>query len=466
MQTETIAAIATAAGTAGVGIVRISGEQAAEVAGRVFSSPSGKEPGRYKTHTVHYGYVHDDGQPVDEALLILMRAPHSFTAEDTVEIQCHGGSFLVRRVLETVLKHGARLAEPGEFTKRAFLNGRIDLSQAEAVMSLIQSQNEYAWKASLNQLKGRVSEEIGELRAEILYQAAFLESALDDPEHISLEGYNEKLYPLLQKLEERLCRLIASFDNGRLMREGIKTVIIGKPNAGKSSLLNLLAGEERAIVTEVAGTTRDILEETVLLDGIPLRILDTAGIRHTEDLVESIGIERALHHVKDADMILYVADALAGFDENDEQIWRHICEKQVIVLINKSDLLDQEQADERLSALAAQLPKERRDEPPILFSAKDGDGLEALADELKKRFFFGGLSWDESVVITNVRHKNLLKEALESLRLVEKSIEDQMPEDFYSIDLMDAYKRLGLILGEEIEDDLVDEIFRRFCMGK
>lgn len=463
MQTETIAAISTAPGQGGIGIVRISGEQAVAIAERIFRMPSGKKLSDCASHTIHYGYIWNDGHTIDEVLLMLMRAPHTYTTEDTVEINCHGGVFVVKKVLETALQNGARPAEPGEFTKRAFLGGRIDLSQAEAVIDLIQSQNEYAWKTSLGQLKGNVSKKIQELRQKILYQMAFLESALDDPEHISLEGYAHKLMLLLKEYQAELKQLIASFENGRRMTEGIKTVIIGKPNAGKSSILNLLAGEERAIVTDVEGTTRDVLEESIVLDGISLRILDTAGIRDTEDIVERMGVERALYHIEDADMILYVIDASSGLDENDQRIWQKIEEKETIVLINKTDLTEEE---EELLLVSKQLPQCLQKETPILFSAKEGRGLSELSAQIKERFFAGRIALNDQITITNVRHKRLLEEALQSLCLAESSIQNGMPEDFYTIDLMDAYAKLGQILGQEIEDDLADEIFQRFCMGK
>ena len=464
MRSDTIAAISTALSSSGIGIVRISGDEAVSVADRVFRSPSGKTLASQKSHTIHYGHIYDGETVIDEVLVMLMRGPRSFTTEDTVEINCHGGVFVVKKVLETVIRNGARLAEPGEFTKRAFLGGRMDLTQAEAVMDLIQSQNEYALEASVRQLKGNVSEEVRDMRSQIIYEIAFIESALDDPEHISLDGYTDKLLPLVQGLQNRLNQLIRSFENGRQMTEGIKTVILGKPNAGKSSILNLLAGEERAIVTDIAGTTRDVLEENIVLDGISLRLLDTAGIRETEDVVESIGVERALKHAKDADLILYVADASVGLDENDTHILESICDKQVIALLNKTDKEDVNEV--LLQELSRSIESYISKGHIIAFSAKERTGLTSLREKVSELFFAGKVSFNDQITITNVRHKDLLVEARNSLNMVERSIEEDMPEDFYSIDLMGAYEKLGEIIGEEVGDDLVNEIFHRFCMGK
>lgn len=464
MKSDTIAAISTALNSSGIGIVRISGEEAVSVADCVFRSPSHKKLADCASHTIHYGHVYDGETVIDEVLVMLMRGPRSFTTEDTVEINCHGGVFVVKKVLETVIRNGARLAEPGEFTKRAFLGGRMDLTQAEAVMDLIQSQNEYALQTSVNQLRGNVSEEIKDIRSQIIYQIAFIESALDDPEHISLDGYSERLLPIIRKLQDRLLPLIRSFENGRQMTEGIKTVIIGKPNAGKSSILNLLAGEERAIVTDIAGTTRDVLEEHIVLDGISLRLLDTAGIRETEDVVESIGVERALKHAQDADLILYVADAAAGLDENDKNILDAVQGKEVIALLNKTDREDVDEST--IQCLTHQIERYVSFQQIIVFSAKERIGLSALKEKVSEVFFAGKVSFNDQIYITNVRHKDLLVDALDSLRLVEGSVLDEMPEDFYSIDLMGAYEKLGEIIGEEVGDDLVNEIFHRFCMGK
>ena len=336
---DTIAAIATANGSSGVGIIRISGEEAFPIADRVVRLPGGKKRlSDAKSHTIHYGFVCEGEESIDEALILLMRAPRSFTAEDTVELQCHGGMLVTRRVLEAVLRAGARLAEPGEFTKRAFLNGRIDLSQAEAVIDVIQAKNDYALRSSVMQLRGKVSEKIKEIRAKILLELAFIESALDDPEHISLDGYGEKLAEELIWVERELSALIRSAGNGRVVSEGIRTVILGKPNVGKSSLMNVLVGEERAIVTDVAGTTRDILEEHILLGGVSLNVMDTAGIRSTEDVVEKIGVSRAMEVAKEADLIIYVVDSSRPLDENDERIMEFIHDRKAIVLLNKTDL--------------------------------------------------------------------------------------------------------------------------------
>ena len=466
--TDTIAAIATAMGNSGIGIVRISGENAVEVAEKVFREPGKKKLSEAESHTIHYGYVYDGDEAVDEVLLMLMRGPRSYTAEDTVEIDCHGGMLVTRRILETVLKAGARLAEPGEFTKRAFLNGRIDLSQAEAVIDVINAKNEYALQSSVSQLRGSVSKEIHEIREQIIYEIAFIESALDDPEHISLDGYGEKLLKVVLSVKKKLEKLIRSSSNGRVVSEGVKTVILGKPNAGKSSLLNVLLGQDKAIVTEIAGTTRDVLEEHINLQGISLNIMDTAGIRDTKDVVERIGVEKAKSHADKADLIIYVIDASTELDENDHEILSLIKGKPSIILLNKSDL-DMIVTKEKVQkAYFASNPAKKSGEqiPIIEISAKNNQGIEELEEKLKDMFFEGNLSFNDEIYITNIRHKTALQDAYHALERVTESIDAGMPEDFYSIDLMDAYESLGGITGETIGEDLVNEIFSKFCMGK
>lgn len=460
-QTETIAAIATALSDSGIGIVRISGDDAIEIGSRVYRSKNGCHSLKdYGSHTIHYGFIMDGEEILDEVMAAVMKAPNSYTKEDTVEINCHGGVLIVQKVLETVLRNGARLAEPGEFTKRAFLNGRIDLAKAEAVMDIIHSRNEFALKSSMKQLKGSISDCIRQMREEILYEIAFIESALDDPEHISTEGYPEKLLPKIGDLLLRCNKLIDSADDGKVLKEGINTVIVGKPNAGKSSLMNLLVGEEKAIVTDVAGTTRDVLEESIRLHGIGLNIIDTAGIRSTEDVVEKIGVERALKIASDADLIMYVVDSSVALDESDEEILDLIRGKKCIVLLNKTDLVPVVEEEE--------LRKKLRDAEisVIRTSTRDNTGIEEFENTIKEMFFSGALSMNEEVIITNMRHKQALEEARDSLLMVKKSLEDEMPEDFYSIDLMSAYASLGYIIGEEVGEDLVNEIFSMFCMGK
>ena len=387
-----------------------------------------------------------------------MKAPGTFTGEDTVEINCHGGTFVVKKVLELVLKNGASPAEPGEFTKRAFLNGKMDLSQAEAVIDVINSENEYALQSSVSQLKGSVKKKINDIREKIIYHTAFIETALDDPEHISVDGYSDTLRSSAEEIIQELERLIHSADDGRVIKEGIKTVIVGKPNAGKSSLLNVLAGHERAIVTDIEGTTRDVLEETIKLGGLNLNVVDTAGIRQTEDLIEKIGVDKALEYAETADLIIYVVDASRSLDENDEKIINMISDKKSIVLLNKSDID---------TVISAEHIKEKVSNIPIIsISAKEERGIKDLEDKVKEMFLKGDISFNDQVYISNVRQKNALLEALESMKKVIRSIDDNMPEDFYSIDLMDAYESLGYITGNSVGEDLINEIFSKFCMGK
>lgn len=455
---DTIAAVATAMTASGIGIIRISGPDSREIAGKIYRSKGGKKRiENVPSHTIQYGFICDEDEIIDEVLVMVMDAPRSYTGENTVEIDCHGGVLAMKRVLETVVKYGARPAEPGEFTKRAFLNGRIDLSQAEAVIDVINAKNEYALKSSISQLRGNIQRVIKEIRQGIIYQIAYIESALDDPEHISIDGYGDTLKGEISLLKEKLNGLLDTVREGKLMKEGIKTVIVGKPNAGKSSLLNLLVGEERAIVTDIAGTTRDILEETIVLHGISLRIIDTAGIRDTDDVVEKIGVKKAVENAKDADLILYVVDSSVPLDENDKEIIELLKDKKAIVILNKMDL-QQQVTEEDL--------KEKTNHPVVAVSAKEEEGIEFLEAKIKEMFFEGNLSFNDEIYITNMRHKAALEDAKRSLELVENSIEMQMPEDFFSIDLMNAYEALGSIIGESVGEDLVNEIFSKFCTGK
>lgn len=458
VKSDTIAAVATGMNCSGIGIIRISGEEAFEIADQIFCpAKKGKILKNQDTYTVHYGTIVDGEDILDEVIVLLMRGPHSYTAEDTVEIDCHGGVLVMKKILKLVIQKGARPAEPGEFTKRAFLNGRIDLSQAEAVADVIQAKNEYALKSSVRQLKGSVLSLIKEMREEILYEIAFIESALDDPEHISLEGYPQRLGDKVDNLLKNMEKLLINFAQGRILREGIRTVIVGKPNAGKSSLLNMLVGEDRAIVTEIAGTTRDTLEEQIQIRGLSLNIADTAGIRDTEDIVERMGVDKAKENVKDADLILYVVDSSTVLDENDEKIISLLKGRKVIVLLNKTDLVSvttEEMVREKLSACV------------VSISAKEETGMDSFADLLEEMFQEGNLSYNDEVYLTNIRHWTAMESAEESLKKVRESIMLGMPEDFYSIDLLDAYEFLGNILGESLSDDLVNEIFSKFCMGK
>lgn len=463
MGADTIAAIATAFSEAGIGIIRVSGEDSFRIVDQIFVSKLKKRIflENAKSHTLHYGYVVDGETVVDEVLVSVMKAPRSYTAEHVAEINCHGGILILRKIMELLVKHGARIAEPGEFTKRAFLNGRIDLSEAEAVMDLIQSNSDFALQASLSQLKGSVSSIIKKLRGRILYEIAFIESALDDPENYDTTGYAEKLADILEGIEVEIKNMIAHSDDGKILKEGIKTVILGKPNAGKSSLLNTLLGEERAIVTELAGTTRDILEENILLDGISLRMMDTAGIRKTDDQIEKIGVEKARTFAAKADLILFLVDSSVNLDESDEDILEILNGKRFIVLLNKSDLdraVTEKEVKEKLQGFS--------NFEVIEISALKNQGIDQLKDSIKEMFCHGTISFNSEVIITNMRHKEALLEALESFKMVRRSIDTGMPEDFYSVDLMAAYSALGRIIGEEVGDDLVNEIFEKFCMGK
>ena len=461
MKTDTIAASATAMTNSGIGIIRISGEDAFTVIDRIYQSKNGKKKlSEEKSHTVHYGYIVDDTKEnkiIDEVMVLIMRAPNTYTREDTVEIDCHGGVLVMQKILDTVVCHGARPAEPGEFTKRAFLNGRIDLTQAESVMDVISSKNEFALKSSISQLQGSLQKEIKELREKIIYEIAFIESALDDPEHINIDGYGQKLKTVAEECKERIEHLLDTADNGKILKEGIDTVIVGKPNAGKSSLMNVLLKKERAIVTDIAGTTRDVLEEQMNLNGITLNIIDTAGIRDTEDIVEKIGVDKAKDYLVNADLIIYVVDSSTPLDENDEKIMEMIKDRTALVLLNKSDL-DTVTTEEMIAS--------HLDQKIIKVSMKENQGVDELENAIKELFFHGKVELNDEVYITNARHKAALSNAKDSLNMVLDSIAMEMPEDFYSIDLMNTYEELGNILGESLGEDLVNEIFSKFCTGK
>ena len=492
MITDTIAAISTALSDSGIGIIRVSGPEAFSSVNRIFvNAKYEKKLLGYKTHTIHYGYFVDydyicecdndhfnnvnaeERLPdnimdhiLDEVMVSVMKGPYSFTKEDVVEINCHGGVMMVKKILENVIKTGVRVAEPGEFTKRAFLNGRIDLSEAEAVMDIIHSKSEFALKNSVKQLKGSLSQKIKELRSKIIYEIAYIESALDDPEHYDLTEYPEELRKKVLSIQDDISKLIDSFDNGKVWSEGINTVIVGKPNAGKSSLLNAIVGTDRAIVTDIPGTTRDTIEENVMFQGINLHMIDTAGIRNTEDTVEKIGVQKSIDHIEDADLVLYVVDSSVPLSEEDMDIMNLVKNRKCIVLLNKNDL-EQIVSENVIREMFSSIDANAFENVHIISSSTmKENGMVAFSKLLSDLFINGYVKMNDEVVITNIRHKEALLASEESLQKVLESIDMCMPEDFFSIDLMSAYSSLGYIIGEEVGDDLVQEIFTKFCMGK
>ena len=454
---DTICAIATSMNTSAIGIIRLSGSDAVEIADKVFSG--NKKLRDTNTHTINYGHIVDNEKIIDEVLVSLMRAPRSYTTEDVVEINCHGGPFVLKKVLGLLIENGARLAEPGEFTKRAFLNGRIDLSEAEAVMNLIASDNEMARSNSIRQLSGALNNNITKLRDSLIHESAYIEAALDDPEHYDLSSYPQFLREKLLDILNNVDNLIKSFDNGAVYREGISTAIVGKPNAGKSSVMNLLSNSDKAIVTDIAGTTRDIIEQSIILNDININLIDTAGIREANDLVEQIGVDKSFSMIDDASLCLYVVDSSIPLDDNDYQIIDKLRNKKVIILFNKTDLVTVVDKSELLEKLNCAI---------IDFSAKDiiFESVKELANTISNMFISGEILSDNEIYITSSRQKQCLVDCKNSIERVITAIDDQMTEDFFTIDLMDAYTSLGLITGESIEDDLADRIFAEFCMGK
>ena len=446
--TDTIAAIATAVSNAGISIIRVSGSEAIQIVDEIFVTKGGKHIlNNVASHTIHYGFIQEQEEMIDEVMVSVMKAPKSYTAEDVVEINCHGGVLVTNKILKTVLSHGARIA-------------------AEAIMDLIEAKSDYALKASENQLQGKIYDEVVKLRKKIIYEIAFIESAIDDPEHISLDGYMERLMQVVDAVLIEIEELIKNAENGKLIKEGIDTVIVGKPNAGKSSLLNRMLGEEKAIVTDIAGTTRDIIQESMKLGGISLNLIDTAGIHETNDVVEKIGVGKAKECIEKADLVVYVVDASVPLDESDQSIIEMLSGKKVIVLLNKSDMetvvYEQLMKNKIVDIIGNDMDQCRI----ISTSTKEKTGLREFEEQIRDMFFTGEISFNDEVLITNVRQERALVDAKESLCLVKQSLEDEMPEDFYSIDLMNAYASLGSIIGEEVEDDLVQEIFSKFCMGK
>ena len=456
---DTIAAIATASVNGGVSIIRISGENAVKVADSCLKLKN-KTLAEVKSHTIHYGYVVDEeGQKIDEVLVLLMRTPNSYTREDVVEIQCHGGAFVCQTILDLILKkEGVRIAEPGEFTKRAFLNGRIDLSQAEAVMDLIESKSKYALESSVSQLSGIVKQKIQKIRNIIMDDVAYIEAALDDPEHISLDLFEKDFLNHITSSISELGKMKNNYDNGRLIYEGIQTAIIGKPNVGKSSFLNAMLGTERAIVTNVPGTTRDTLEENVRIGDVFLHLIDTAGIHETEDEVEKIGIKKSKEIANDADLVIAIFDSSKELTKEDIEILNIIKNKKSIVLLNKADLNSVlNENDERFKKITENVLK---------ISALNGEGLEKLYALISKMFSLEEINVDNDVIITNLRHKNLISKAIENVKKAKKTVEENMPIDIIAIFIKDILEDLGNITGEIVTDDIINEIFSKFCLGK
>ena len=473
---STIAAISTALSESGIGIIRVSGPDAVSVCSDIlFDAKGQKALESMEASTFRHLYVKDGDESVDECIVLLYKAPHSYTGEDIVEIQCHGGIFLLKKVLDLVIKNGAAHAMPGEFTRRAFLNGKMDLAQAEAVMDLISSRSEAALRASRDQMSGRVSEVIRDLRAKLLYETAYIESAIDDPEHYDLTGYDTHISEVVEEISCEIKKLIGSYDSGRFVREGIDTCIAGRPNSGKSSLLNLLTGQDRAIVSDIPGTTRDTIEEYVRLDEILLKLTDTAGIRKTDDPIESIGTKKAMDDATGADLILFMIDASDLLTTDDMEIFSSVYTGKCIIILNKADKILKIKpkdiyehfrfsADSSIRDLSEEEFYDRY--PCIVMSASGGQGLDDLKRCVKKMFMSGEITSSSEVVITGLRHKELLMQADESLGNVLECISSGMETDIYTVDLYDAYRSLGLIIGEEIGDDLANEIFSKFCMGK
>lgn len=464
-ENDTICGVATGLGKSAIGMIRVSGPSAISICDGIFVGK--KKLSEMGTFTAAFGKVVDGDKAIDEAIMLVMKAPHTYTTEDTVEIDLHGGSYVVRRVMQLLIERGVRPAEPGEFTKRAFLGGRIDMVEAEAVMDVINAETERSLDTSVKQLSGKLSKEIRELREIILHNTAYIESALDDPENYTLDGFSEELSKELAQVKQRIERLLSTADEGRIIREGISTAIVGRPNVGKSSLLNQLLGEERAIVTEIEGTTRDTLEEYVDIGGILLKLIDTAGIRNTEDVVEKIGVDKAREVIETADLVLLLVDGANGLEQEDRDIINNLGGKRVIALINKSDIstdAENEARAQEISSLLAGIGIE--DITIVMTSAKTGQGLDELKSQIRDMFYSDKIDYNNQIYITRARHKAGLIAALEGLDRVQESIDQNMGEDFLTIDLMAAYAALGEIIGETLEDDLADKIFSDFCMGK
>lgn len=455
---DTICAVATGFGAGGIGIIRISGENSFEIAQKIFNPfrKNEKLVSEYKSHTLTYGTINDGDEIIDEVLLAVMKAPKTYTCEDVVEINCHGGKTSLQRVLQTVIKNGARIAENGEFTKRAFLNGRIDLSKAQAVIDVINAKTELSHKSAIGRLEGKLKNKIDEYRNDILTMTAHIEASIDYPEHDDETITYNTIKSNTNSLINKVNLLLQNADTGRIINQGIKTVILGKPNVGKSSILNILLEEERAIVSDIAGTTRDVLKENLNINGIALDIIDTAGIRETEDIIEKIGVEKSKQYAESADLILLVIDATSKLDLQDFELLEFIKHKKLIVLLNKSDLQQNINSDELYTY----------SENIINLSAKTEFGFATLKNKIEQLFFAGDINLDDDILICNERNKASLQNAIRSLNSVLDTINNKMPEDFISMDLLEAYSFLGEIIGVSLDEDIIDKIFSEFCLGK
>ena len=459
LQQDTIAALVTAVGESSVGIIRISGPDALKIAAKIYQGKSDLLSA--DTHTIHYGYVYDwrNDKKIDEALFMLMRGPRSFTGEDVVEVQCHGGMVVLKQVLQLILLSGARIAEQGEYSKRAFLNGRLDLAQAESIMDIVQAKTDKGVDLALSQLQGNLSGMVKTLRADLLELIAFIQADIDYPdddiERLTAEQQQERVV----NLKAQVAGVLQNAQKGKMIRDGLRVVIAGKPNVGKSSLLNALLGQDRAIVTDIPGTTRDVIEEYINLNGIPLKIVDTAGIRETDNVVEQIGVDKAQQFMKTADLVLCVVDAVQGLTEQDNQMMQDIQNQPVIYLLNKSDIGISDE-------IRAQLKKAIGDAPVLEISAREKIGLEQLEEKITDLFFAGTLEVSNDIMVTNVRHIQILEESMAHMDGFLNGIMMGLSVDFLVIDLQNAWEKLGKITGETVEEDLLDQIFSKFCLGK